>query len=190
MKKKLIIILVCMLLIGTALPVSGNVLLERTPISTSFGGMLYVGGSGPGNYSTIQEAIDDTSDGDRVYVYDDSSPYYENLVINTRIELIGENKYTTIVDGNENEVDEADVITIYANGVRVRGFTIQNSYQPEHFWGENYSFCGIEIWSDYNIIRNNIIQDNFYGVHIGSTRLYDTSDDYPDDNIIELLYRY
>ena len=69
--------------------------------------------------------------------------------------------------------------------MRVRGFTIQNSYQPEHFWGENYSFCGIEIWSDYNIIRNNIIQDNFYGVHIGSTRLYDTSDDYPDDNIIE-----
>ena len=31
---------------------------------------LYVGGTGPDNYTKIQEAIDDTSDGDRVYVFD------------------------------------------------------------------------------------------------------------------------
>ena len=30
---------------------------------------LYVGGSGEGNYTKIQDAIDDASDGDIVFVY-------------------------------------------------------------------------------------------------------------------------
>ena len=183
--KKIIGIFVCTLLILTVLPVSGNVIVDNTTSSNISGNTLYVGGSGDGNYTKIQDAIDDASEGDTVFVYDDSSPYYENLIINTSIELIGENKQTTIIDGFENEVDEADVITIYADGVTVQGFTIQNSFQPEHFWGDNYSFCGIEIWSDYNTIKNNIILDNFYGIHVGSVRLYDTSNDYPDNNIIE-----
>ena len=85
MKKKMVGILVCMLMIGTVIPVSGNVLLERTSIPTSSGNTLYVGGSGPGNYTSIQEAIDNSEDGDTVFVYDDSSPYYENLVIEKSI---------------------------------------------------------------------------------------------------------
>jgi hypothetical protein len=43
---------------------------------------LYVGGTGEGNYSRIQDAIDDAVDGDTVFVYDDSSPYYEHIRIN------------------------------------------------------------------------------------------------------------
>lgn len=45
-------IIVCTLLIGTVLPVSGTVTMERTSKSTSFGNTLYVGGSGPGNYTS------------------------------------------------------------------------------------------------------------------------------------------
>ena len=54
---------------------------EQPVIPLSRGDTLYVGGNGPGNYSTIQEAIDDASDGNTVYVYDDSSPYYENVEV-------------------------------------------------------------------------------------------------------------
>jgi len=57
-------------------------------------GWLYVGGSGPGNYTTIQSAIDAANPGDTVFVYDDSSPYYENIIIDKTISLIGENKNT------------------------------------------------------------------------------------------------
>ena len=31
---------------------------------------FYVGGTGPGNYTTIQAAIDNTTDGDAVYISD------------------------------------------------------------------------------------------------------------------------
>ena len=105
MKKKLIGMFVCMLLIATVLPASGTVLLEKVSNPASFGNTLYVGGSGPGNYSTIQEAIDDSSDGDTVFVYDDSSPYYEFVEINKSIDLIGENKDTTIIDGEGKLID-------------------------------------------------------------------------------------
>ena len=40
------------------------------PISS--GNTLYVGGTGEGNYTKIQDAIDNASDGDTVYVFDDS----------------------------------------------------------------------------------------------------------------------
>ena len=125
MKKKIVGIVVCMLLIGTTLPVSGNVLLESTSMPLLSGLTLYVGGSGPNNYTSIQEAIDDASNGDTVFVYDDSSPYYENLVIEKSIYLIGEAKETTVIDANEKE--DADVILIKSDEVTIQGFTIQNT---------------------------------------------------------------
>jgi parallel beta-helix repeat protein len=143
MKKKLIGIFVCMLLIGTVLPVSGIEMVERTPISTSLGDTLYVGGSGPGNYSTIQEAIDNASDGDTVFVYDDSSPYNESIDVNKSIKLIGENRETTIIEGH------IDVLT---NWVNISEFTIQR---------------GLHIFSCNNIIiTGNRITDTFFSMGI------------------------
>ena len=49
---------------------------------------LYVGGGGPGNYTTVQEAIDAANDGDTVYVF--GGTYYENVIVNKRLSLIGE----------------------------------------------------------------------------------------------------
>mgnify|MGYP001636576991 CR=1 FL=1 len=46
------------------------------------GNTLYVGGAGPGNYTTIQDAIDDASDGDTIVVY--PGIYYEHQVLINR----------------------------------------------------------------------------------------------------------
>lgn len=68
---------------------------HNSPDNSSIGlindvnGILYVGGSGPGNYTTIQLAVNNANTGDTVYVYDDSSPYYEHVDINTSIHFIG-----------------------------------------------------------------------------------------------------
>ena len=73
------------------------------------GKTLYVGGSGPGNYSKIQDAINNASDNDTVFVYDDSSPYYENIVMDKPINLIGENMNSTVID---NEYRRVNIINI------------------------------------------------------------------------------
>ena len=69
----------------------------------SGGNTLYVGGSGPNNYTKIQDAVDNASDGDTVYVF--NGTYYENVFIGRSINLIGENKDTTIIDGGGNSED-------------------------------------------------------------------------------------
>ena len=137
MKKKIIGLFVCMLLVGTVLPVTGNVLIDKTPLSSTNGKTLYVGGSGPGNYKKIQDAIDNASDGDTVFVY--NGTYNEYLIINNRINLIGENPHNTIVNSKISPV----VIDINSDKVKVQGFTIS---AKGNMW---LSVFGIRISSSY-----------------------------------------
>ncbi|MGF3554617.1 MAG: right-handed parallel beta-helix repeat-containing protein [Thermoplasmatota archaeon] len=100
-----------------------NVNIAKELKSLNNGNILYVGGNGPGNYSSIQAAINDSSDGDTIFVFAYSSPYFENLIINTSINLVGEDRNTTIIDGEKID----DTIWIRASFVNVSGFTILNS---------------------------------------------------------------
>jgi len=148
---------------------------ELSFVSLNFrGNTLYVGGSGPGNYSSIQDAIDDASDGDTVFVYDYSSPYYEHVQINKRINLIGEDRNTTIIDGGGS----GKVVLIEADSVTISGFTIQNS-------GNNWEDTGIDIQSDYSTIHGNIINNNWHGIYTD----YETSyNKISENNIISNSY--
>ena len=121
------------------------------------GKTLYVGGSGSNNYTKIQDAIDDAVDSDTVFVYDDSSPYFENVVIDKSINLIGEDRNTTIIDANYN----LEVVKILADRVVLSGFTIQNSGDTPN--------NGIYITSDFNQIFNNIIFTNSDGIHLSGS---------------------
>ena len=56
---------------------------------------IYVDANGGADYTKIQDAIDNASDSDTVFVY--NGTYYENLVVNKKIGLIGENKHITII---------------------------------------------------------------------------------------------
>jgi len=105
---------------------------------------FYVGGIGPGNYSKIQDALDAADYGNTVYVY--SGVYKENLMIDNSINLIGENKNTTIIDGSEAEA----VVEITADHVNISEFTVKNSsYHP-----------GIFVYSSHNNIFNCDISDS------------------------------
>jgi nitrous oxidase accessory protein len=95
---------------------------------------LYVGGSGPGNYTNIQEAIDNATDGDTVFVYHGTYSVIETtqdaiVYINKPINLIGENKYNTTIRLVANTIINSSekyfVIRISAtSNVHISGFTI------------------------------------------------------------------
>lgn len=166
MKVKLMGIFVCMLLVVTFFPVSGIIINDKIPLTLTNSKTLYVGGTGLGNYSSIQNAINDASEGDTVFVFNDSSPYYENITINKGIFLIGENRKTTIIDGLKLTFN---IIKILADGVTISGFTIQNCDNSD------YGGVGITIIRGDNIsINNNIIStsDKPYGVSHGIRSYY------------------
>jgi parallel beta-helix repeat protein len=177
-KNNLLKIVIFVLIIGVTVAPLTQATISKEPIqSISSGNTLYVGGSGPGNYTKIQDAIENSSDGDTVYVYDDMSPYYENVKVNKIIKLIGENKETTIIDGG----GIGDVVIIASNEVNISGFTIQNSGTSlTHDSGISIrqnciiydnriinNWKGIYGYADHgNIIKNNNISDNNIGIFL------------------------
>ncbi len=135
-------------------PLSALIPSEQ-PSTQTLGNILYVGGSGPGNYTKIQDAINTANDGDTIFVYDDSSPYYENLEVNKSIMIQGEEIQTTIIDGT----NRSDGITITADDVTITGFTIQNCWRTD-----TLVTSGIVLSSNNNTIKENRLIQCAYGV--------------------------
>ncbi len=147
-------IFIVLLLVSTSFVGISYRVEESSPLSYN-GNTLYVGGSGEGNYTKIQDAIDDASDGDTVFVYDDSSPYHEKVIVDKSITLFGENRYTTIIDGRR----KGDVISIIKDGVTINSFTITNGSTA---FGS--SAKGIKILSNHNSILYTIVMNNHFGI--------------------------
>ena len=146
------------------------------------GDILYVGGGGPHNFSRIQDAVDNASAGDTIFVYSRVSPYYENIIIKTdNIQLIGENKYSTIIDGNGT----SHVIEIKADYVTVKGFTIQHSGSIEY---PEYDAGVYLIYpSDHNTITENIVIENWNGICLQGSKNNTVSKNIVSNNVKGLL---
>jgi len=118
---------------------------------------FYVDDDGGADYTKIQDAINQSSDGFTIFVY--NGTYYENITINKSITLIGENKNSTIIDGSYK--DYCTVVVVLADFVNLSSFTIQNS---------GFSFEGIEngilITSNFNNIENCIIRNCWDGIYL------------------------
>ncbi len=137
--------------IGLTILLLTSIILSCIPIITGEGGdVIYVNWDGSEDYTKIQDAIDNASNDDTVFVF--PGIYYENIIIDKSLNLTGDNLETTIIDGNNN----GDVVTIFANGVKISGFTIQNAGTE----GLPLVNAGIRIVSGYNIISGNIIRNN------------------------------
>lgn len=113
--------------------------------------ILFVSSSGGENFSTIQDGIDTAHSGDTIFVY--NGTYFENIVIDKKITLLGENRNNTIIDGRES----GNVIKINADNVTIQAFTIRHS-------GLIFPNAGINCSSNYNIIAENLLINNLYGI--------------------------
>jgi len=144
MKKKWLAVGIILLFIGIAY---APVMAQNTEkhLAPSRETWLYVGGSGPGNYTRIQNAIDNASDGDSIFVY--QGIYNENIKVLKSVDLLGEEQMLTIIDGQETG---GHVVSILSPGVTLEGFTIQNS-------GGIPNAAVIYITTNGNKIRENVI---------------------------------
>ena len=114
----------------------------------------------PDDYSTIQEAINVAETGDVIFVK--AGMYFENIVVNKSVSLVGENRENTIIDGQRM----GTVIYVNTSYVTITNFTIQNG---AGFNGRPYA--GIAAYnSNYLNITYNIIKNNNVGIdcEIGS----------------------
>ena len=144
--KLLIPVMVILLLVSTSF-IGVSFVVKK---SSQFydGNTLYVGGDGPGNYTKIQDAIENSSDGDTVFVYNGS--YYENLYVIKSVNLIGEDKNSTIVNG----IGERNVtINVLSDRVNISEFMILSQ-----------NGCGIQLYSEYNCISYNILKNHSTGI--------------------------
>jgi parallel beta-helix repeat protein len=103
---------------------------------------LYVG-TGPGNYTDVQLAIDMAEAGDTVFVY--SGKYNESPLIDKTLTLIGEDWETTIINGEGNSFG---IYLSNADYINVSGFTV-------HSADTNFQLYN----ADHATIRGNIIKE-------------------------------
>lgn len=145
---------------------------------------LYVGYSNSSYYQTIQEALNNSIDGDRIII--ESGTYNELLTINKSISLSGEDKNTTLIQPLiKDKNSQVTIITIDADYCKIEnvGITIaKNSNFANGIFlnssnntiyntiingvDEAISFSGS---SANNIISTNMMMNNQYGIRtIGS----------------------
>jgi parallel beta-helix repeat protein len=174
--KKALVFLIVIFFLTTELPLfsKANSVYSET-IKNSISSVFFVGGNGTGNYTKIQDAINNATNGDTVFVF--SGTYYEQIVIDKSIYLIGENKYTTIIDAGGN----GDALNIIADGLYFCNFTIQHTGIGNT--SDVLKNSAIEIFSsNSHIIKNVICRDTNYGIWT----------EYSDNNLIcdNIFYAY
>ncbi len=166
-KINIILIIIIILFLNNTL--TSNALISKTRLNKQTqGNIYYVGGNGDGNYTNIQDAINNSEDGDTIYVYSYSSPYNENLIIEKSIKLIGENKEDTYIQTS----NKIDVIYINSDNVELTGFTIAHHDQIPT------GYPGIRMLSDNNKIHENIIKNNDIGLclaHSNNNDIYNNT---------------
>jgi parallel beta-helix repeat protein len=105
------------------------------------------------HFDVIQDAINAANTGDRIIVYEGT--YYENLIVNKSVDIFGEDRKYTIIDGGNT----GNVVTLPVNNVNISTFTIKKS-------GDN----AVLIINAHNCkIVDNIIKSGKQGIFVNSS---------------------
>lgn len=144
------------------------------------------------SYSTIQEAINapETTDGHTIVV--SSGIYYEHVVLNKELSLLGEARDETVIDGNGKGL----VLHVKAENVVIRNLTIQNGAYGIRIEGArnltlvgnnvyNTQWFGVELdCSGSSTLRDNRFVGNRYNFGVDGTSLFDFMNDIDVSNTV------
>jgi len=109
-------------------------------------------------FSSIQQAINEAENYSTIYV--PRGIFYENVIVNKSISLVGANDFSSVIDGR----NVGTVLEITASNVVIRGFKLQNS-------GYGWIKHGIYVYrADYCIIENNYFFNNCHNIRLNYSR--------------------
>jgi trimeric autotransporter adhesin len=149
-KNKVIIIISLMIIFNTCYCGLSASEINIFETDARLNDILFVGGNGLGNYTSIQSAIENASNGDTIYVYNGIYELSEKINIIKKINLIGEQKNTTILTSEPNQNQE---LIINADEISVLGFSLQNiiinNLNANHISIINNTFK-IDVYNQYN----------------------------------------
>lgn len=171
---QMIVVLICIM---SLMPFTDYV------VSSENNKTLIVAKSSDTDFSSISSAVREASEGDCILIK--SGVYRENIVIDKKIHLIGQNPQNTIIDANNT----GDCIYVDEDGITISNLTLQHS-------GPSGRDCGIELHGNFStisnvkisectigiyareshnnsFIKNNLISNKDYGIH-----LHTSSDNY------------
>ena len=132
---------------------------------------------GKGSYSSIQSAIENASNGDVIQVA--PGTYYETLVINKSITLVGSGAEKTIISCKDlnKGFKSTNIVMVNADNCTIKGFTITFSSKNSSAFTH-----GVVLNSNNNTISNNLISSCLYGLY---TTLHNISNNFISCNIIK-----
>lgn len=155
---------------------------QQTQLKTNT--ILIVDNEGDGDFGTINAALENAIEGDTIQIY--SGTYAEQIEINTHnlniigidTELgMGNDSDFPIIDGNKN----GNVISIYAENISLKNCIIYNS-------GSDIFDAGIALFSDQNIIEENGITGNHYGITTNNCSNNIIQDNYIVSNAMDGIF--
>jgi len=135
------------------------------------------------HFDIIQYGVDAVNEDGTVYVYNGTyNDYFSDnfacVNIDKRINLVGEDKYNTIID---DVVSKYYVVRVRADEVNISGFTIQHS---DDTWYDGRAGVHIEHPTGLDVLRNIRIHDNIIIENDVGFEIMGTSDSKFYNNII------
>jgi parallel beta-helix repeat protein len=108
-----------------------------------------------GNFTSISEAIEFSSDGDVLILH--PGIYYESFIVNKSISVVGKDRENVIIqypESNDNDV----IINVKADDCILKNFTIK--------YKESSEVIGLKISSSNNEIENLTIYNTIHGIYL------------------------
>ncbi|HUS75019.1 MAG TPA: NosD domain-containing protein [Methanothrix sp.] len=123
-------------------------------VSATITATTYIVSENSNDYS-VQSAINKAKEGDRIIVK--SGTYSERLNVTKKLTIRGVDtgEGLPVIDANKKN----SVITLFVDGIWLEGFMVVNS-------GSSWEDAGIKVFSNNNLIRGNILNNNSYGIYL------------------------
>ena len=125
-------------------------LSARTPAEAA---TVVVDGNGNGDFTSIQDAIDNANEGDTLRVWE--GRYTETIVVDKTLIIEGNGTQTSIIDGG----GAGSVVNITADQVNLSGFRIEDA-------GSTGDHSGIWLGADWCHLSKLYLPNNRHGIYL------------------------